>query len=215
MTFRRARILTERFPATVWLILLLAVVTARNVGADTTLVPAGSTWKYLDNGSNQRTAWRAPGFNDSAWHSGPAQLGYGDGDEATVVNCGPTAPNCNSNNFITTYFRRSFNLANPSAFSSLKLRLLRDDGAVVYLNGNEIRRDNMPTGSITYKTRAVTNLSAPAESTFVDTTISPNVLTHGTNLLAVEVHQVNRKSNDLSFDLELIGVSSGSVTLTR
>ena len=48
---------------------------------DTALTPAGSTWKYLDNGSNQGTAWQAIGFNDSAWPSGPAQLGYGDGDE--------------------------------------------------------------------------------------------------------------------------------------
>ena len=40
--------------------------------ADTTLVPAGATWKYLDNGSDQGTAWRATSFNDSTWPSGPA-----------------------------------------------------------------------------------------------------------------------------------------------
>ena len=53
-----------------------------------TYVPMGATWKYLDNGSNQGTAWRAPAFGDAAWASGPAQLGYGDGDEATVINGG-------------------------------------------------------------------------------------------------------------------------------
>src|SRR6476620_11534342 len=57
----------------------------------TTIVPAGSTWKYLDNGSNQGTAWRASGFGDGGWAQGPAQLGYGDGDEATVVSFGPNA----------------------------------------------------------------------------------------------------------------------------
>src|SRR5947209_5223858 len=69
--------------------------------AEDTLVPKGATWKYLDNGSDQGSAWRAPDFDDSSWKSGPAKLGYGDGDEATVVNCGPSAPACNKDNFIT------------------------------------------------------------------------------------------------------------------
>src|SRR5687767_9904937 len=51
------------------------------------LIAARSVWKYLDNGSDQGTAWRAPGFDDSDWESGPAELGYGDGDEATRVDC--------------------------------------------------------------------------------------------------------------------------------
>ena len=72
----------------------------------TTIVPAGSTWKYLDNGSNQGTAWRAAGFNDSSWSSGPAELGYGDGDENTVVGFGPDS----SNKYRTTYFRKTFNV---------------------------------------------------------------------------------------------------------
>ncbi len=90
--------------------------------ADTTLVPAGATWKYLDNGADQGTAWRAPAFNDSTWSSGPAQLGYGDGDEATTLGFGP---NSNSK-YITTYFRHSFNVSNASLFNGLTLRLLRD-----------------------------------------------------------------------------------------
>ena len=53
-----------------------------------TLVAAGSIWRYLDNGTNQGTAWRAAGFNDSTWASGPALLGYGHGDEATTVGFG-------------------------------------------------------------------------------------------------------------------------------
>ena len=55
----------------------------------TTFVARGATWKYLDNGTNQGTAWRATSFNDSTWASGPAELGYGDGDEATMVSYGP------------------------------------------------------------------------------------------------------------------------------
>ena len=44
----------------------------------TTLIPFGSTWKYLDDGSDLGTAWREPGFDDSSWSEGPAQLGYGE-----------------------------------------------------------------------------------------------------------------------------------------
>src|ERR1700704_3609930 len=67
------------------------------------LVPANAVWKYLDDGSNQGTGWTAVSFDDSAWLSGPAQLGYGDGDEATVIGFCPNA----MNRYITTYFRRT------------------------------------------------------------------------------------------------------------
>lgn len=91
-----------------WLVLAaLGVLPPDLWGQTTVLVPPGATWKYLDNGSDQGTAWRGPVFDDGSWSAGPAQLGYGDGDEATVVNCGPSFPACNSGNFITTYFRHS------------------------------------------------------------------------------------------------------------
>jgi len=61
-------------------------VTAR--GAETTLIAPGATWKYLDDGSDQGTAWSGRVFADGGWASGPAELGYGDGDEATVVSFG-------------------------------------------------------------------------------------------------------------------------------
>jgi acid phosphatase type 7 len=178
--------------------------------ADTTLVPTAAVWKYLDNGSDQGTAWRATGFNDSTWPSGPAQLGYGDGDEATTVGFGPDS----NNKFITTYFRRAFSVTNASAFNALTLRLMRDDGAVVYLNGVEVWRTNMPTGTIGFATLAPVAIAGADESTFVQTTLSPSLLVNGTNVLAVELHQSGGTSTDISFDLQLIG-SDGSASVTR
>jgi hypothetical protein len=178
--------------------------------ADTTLVPTGSVWKYLDNGSDQGTAWRAASFNDSTWASGPAQLGYGDGDEATTVGFGPDA----NNKFITTYFRRAFNVTNSSLFTNLTLRVLRDDGAVVYLNGVEVWRTNMPTGTVGFGTPASVAIAGADESTFVQTTISSSLLVSGTNVLAIELHQSGGTSTDVSFDLQLIG-SDGSASVTR
>ena len=163
------------------------------------IIPQGSTWKYLDDGSNQGTAWRAPSFDDSAWASGNAQLGYGDGDEATVISYGPSA----NNKYICYYFRKTFTVADPNANTGLKLSLLRDDGAVVYINGTEVVRSNMPSGVITYLTHASSTVAGSAEDEFNEFSISSSVLNQGDNVIAVEVHQRSGTSSDVSFDMKL------------
>jgi len=170
---------------------------------DTEGVPLGATWKYLDDGTDQGTAWRSPGFDDSAWASGTAELGYGDGDEATVVSCGPSAPLCNSNNHITTYFRHSFEVVDTLAYNRMKVRGLRDDGAVVYLNGTEVFRSNMPDGTIGYDTPALSSVGGADETVFHEQGMTPGLLVNGTNVLAAEIHQVAPASSDISFHLKL------------
>ncbi|GAB2947865.1 hypothetical protein GCM10027048_11060 [Hymenobacter coalescens] len=166
----------------------------------TPLLPAGSAWKYLDNGSDQGTAWQGAGFNDAAWAAGNTELGYGDGNEATVVSFGPSS----SNKFVTTYFRKTFTVGSLTGFTGVKLRLKRDDGAVVYLNGTEVHRSNMPSGPVAYNTFASATVDAANESTFFETVLPKSVLTAGTNTIAVEVHQDRVSSSDISFDLELL-----------
>src|SRR5438128_3388142 len=117
-----------------------------------TLVPAGAVWKFLDNGSDQGVKWRGTNFNDNTWRSGPAQLGYGDNDESTVVSYGPSS----SAKYITTYFRHRFLVPDASLYSNLILRVLRDDGAVVYLNSNEVYRANVAPGTISSTNRGLT-----------------------------------------------------------
>jgi acid phosphatase type 7 len=192
------------------LLLFLLVTASPPTWSQTTLVPAGSTWRFLDDGSDQGTAWRSPSFNDSAWASGTAKLGYGDGDEATVLGYGPNA----NAKYTTYYFRRSFNVSDPAALSALTLRVRRDDGIVVYLNGTEVHRDNMPAGTIGHTTRAST--AAPDDgATWQMATISAGALVAGTNVIAAEVHQVTGQSSDLGFDLELTGFGGGSAVVTR
>lgn len=164
------------------------------------LSPAGATWKFLDDGSNPGLAWKSSGFDDSAWAAGPAQLGYGDGDEATVVSFGPD-PNAKH---ITTYFRRSFSVSNAAEVDGLLLRLLRDDGATVYLNGTEVFRMNLPAASLLPGMTAELDLSGSDETTFVESLIDPRLLVDGSNWIAVELHQFDAQSADLSFDLELL-----------
>jgi RHS repeat-associated protein len=175
-----------------------------------TLLPQGASWKYLDNGSDQGTAWRSPSFNDSAWSSGAAQLGYGDGDEATVVSYGPD-PN---NKYITTYFRKAFTVTNPLAYQRLPLQLLVDDGSVVYLNGTEVLRTYLPTNtSITSATLTLEAMNEPEQARFSLYYLSPSLLVTGTNVLAVEVHQQGPTTADNSFDLALLG-QIGTTPLT-
>jgi hypothetical protein len=163
------------------------------------LVPPAAVWKHLDNGTNQGTAWRMPGFNDSAWASGGAQLGYGDGDETTVVSYGGNA----GNKYITTYFRRAFTVADPSTIHELRLALLRDDGAVVYINGTEVARMNMPVGTIGYLTLASFAVGDTNEDMFFEAMLDPCVLVPGTNVIAVEIHQSSPSSSDIGLDLML------------
>ncbi|MEY2410793.1 MAG: hypothetical protein QOF48_3463 [Verrucomicrobiota bacterium] len=164
-----------------------------------TLIASNSVWKYLDNGSNQGTNWAQPGFNDSTWASGPARLGYGGDGEITTVSFGP-----NSNaKYTTTYFRKSFVVLPGSVYTNLGFKLARDDGAVVYVNGREAYRDNMPTGSVIYTTFSAT--SASDEQSFFPTNIAINNLPTGPNVIAVEVHQTSLGSGDLGFNLEVKG----------
>ncbi len=165
--------------------------------SNTTLIARGANWKYLDNGSDQATAWRNAAFDDSSWSSGNAEFGYGDGDEVTTVGFGNNV----LDKYETTYFRKSFNVADPTSIRQLTLTMKRDDGAVVYLNGQEVARSNMPDGDIGFETLA----SGPAdETTYYEFNIDPALLISGANVLAVEIHQSATNSSDISFDADLI-----------
>jgi hypothetical protein len=166
------------------------------------LIHSTAEWKYLDNGSNQGTAWRSLGFDDSGWSNGVAELGYGDGDEATIINGGPGTNGLITT--ITTYFRHVFEVADKSGFSNLVLRLLRDDGGVVYLNGTEVFRSNMQPGPPSFTNFAASIVNVPQESEFYSTNVPLALLLNGPNVVAVEIHQGNDTSSDVSFNLELL-----------
>jgi hypothetical protein len=161
----------------------------------TTLIASNAVWKYLDNGSNQGTAWAQLGYNDAGWSSGPARLGFGGDGEATVLRGQPV---------VTYYFRRTFVVPPGVAYTNLAFNLVRDDGAVVWLNGREAYRSNMGTTVISYNTPAATAVSGTDEQTFFPTTLTVTNLPTGTNLVAVEVHQINNTSTDIGFNLELV-----------
>ncbi len=175
----------------------------------TTLVAEGATWRFLDTGVDPGATWTALAFDDSGWAQGPAQLGYGDGDEATVVGFGGDP----QDKHVTTWFRHAFSVADPAAFGELQLRVLHDDGAVVHVNGTEVGRYDMPAGPITSATLASVAIGGQEELTFDPLTVDPAVLVAGTNVVAVEVHQASPTSSDVSFALELVGLGAGTTLL--
>lgn len=179
------------------------IVTVTRPPAQRVLIKQGSEWKYWDKGTSLGTAWRASDYIDTAWAAGKAQLGYSvgspEGDEVTTVGYGGDA----NNKYITTYFRTSFTLADVASVTALTAKLLRDDGALVYLNGKELFRDNMPEGDVNFGTTAPSAVGGTDESTFFEHPCDISPLKDGLNVLAVEIHQSSASSTDLSFDLQL------------
>jgi len=173
---------------------LLVAAPCSSRAADT-FISFNDLWFYLDNGVDQGTVWRDPSFDDTAWSLGIAQFGFGEGDEFFELN-----PAINA-----AYFRTAFNVENAGTYSNLTVQMLRDDGAIVYINGVEVFRSNMPTGAVNYATRARFNIEAGDEFILAKRVVPANVLVNGNNVIAVEVHQADGGNGDMSFDFRLLG----------
>jgi uncharacterized repeat protein (TIGR01451 family) len=157
--------------------------------ANLTVFNSGSSWRYNNPCTDQGTAWRTlaspPAIN---WVNATGSFGYGRGESVTIPS-----------GFKTNYFLKTVNITNPASYSTFNFTYSYDDGAVVYVNGIEVKRSNMPSGTITYSTSASANnftvneiFSVPASSFVV-----------GNNVIAVEIHQNNTNSGDCFFDMSL------------
>jgi len=125
----------------------------------------GSEWRFEDSGIDLGTAWRGSSFNDASWSSGVGEFGFGQATTDTTVSFGDDA----SNKHTTTYFRNTFNV-DAENVTSVTLNVLRDDGIVIYLNGQEIGRDNI-SGDVNFQTFADSAIGGSAERTPISFTI--------------------------------------------
>ena len=171
------------------------------------LVGSGSTWKYRDNGVAPPAHWTTNAYDDAAWASGPARLGYGGDGETTIVGSGPDP----LNRYRTTWFRHTFTVTDPSVFDALRVELQRDDGAIVFLNGIELLRENLPSAEIAPSTLATIAIGGADEIAWRSLRVPSAALTAGVNVLAVEVHQAAPNSSDLGFDLRLFGLRHAAI----
>ena len=169
------------------------------------LIKMNDVWKYYDGGT-LASNWKSDSYNDSGWASGQAPLGYKMTGVKTTVSYGSDANRKNP----TTYFRKTINLdTTPSSSDIFQLNYQVDDGFVVYVNGQEAGRFNMPNGFITFNTFS----SSYAEDTPLTGTIdlSPTLFKSGSNTIAVEIHNNSYTSSDQYWDGELL-TSVGSTT---
>ncbi len=169
------------------------------------VIPSNSVWRYLAPATAPAATWRTNSFNDASWASGLSPLGYNGPkqnlDCATVLDDGVNP---------AAYFRHVFMAYKPWTVTGLVMNARLNDGAVIYLNGREAYRHNMPAGTITYDTLA----SASNPSTlWISALLATNGLLQGTNVVAVEVHQASVSSPDLVMDLSLTAQVSEQVPI--
>jgi hypothetical protein len=180
------------------------LVLSQEVGQQSnTLIELGSDWKFLDDGSDQGQPWKQQLFDDSTWSSGPAPLGYND-DPATELDFGDP-----DDRHITSYLRRNFTVNDPDGIATLTVKMQVDDSCLLFLNGVEMIRHNLPDGIITTDTLSSVSASPPEEADFHTYTLGAANLVAGQNAIAVEVHQSSRQSVDMRFDLELKATTPG------
>jgi lysophospholipase L1-like esterase len=185
--------------ATEWFTRIQTLITGTNQ-ITAALISAGATWSYSDTGTDLGTNWTQPSYDDSAWASATARLGYGEPVPETPISFGADSTNVNP----TTYFRTKFVVPWNENFTNLNFRLSQTGGAVVWLNGVEAYRTNLRAGPITYSTLATTNIGNENEYILFPTDLA-RTLKPGTNVVAVEVHQSALTNQNFGFDFELLG----------
>lgn len=183
----------------------------------TVLLPAASTWKYFTdsaglgasnivagNGGYSATNWKHPDFVDASWTSGAAPLGYRTNTTPANLNITTVIPfgASSTNKWVSSYYRSEFTIASASSVPGVTIRLKRDDGAIVYINGVEAWRQNFNAGVVVSGTTVATGAGDDGAA-FFTTTIPNTYLANGRNVVAVEVHQNSVGSSDIVFDLEL------------
>jgi hypothetical protein len=180
-------------------------------GGATTVIQVGDTWRYwkgLQAPAGAALAWTRRGYAETGWLSGQTGIGYGDGDDATVLAD-------MDDGYTSIYTRRAFNLASPEAAESLRLRIDYDDGFVVYLNGKEVARRNV-NGAIDVPMApdATANINHERGAFEpIDLSSFRTELLTGENILAFHVFNESLSSSDLSFIPELsITFASSSAT---
>lgn len=163
------------------------------------VVPRLSQWRWYYGSTAPATGWQGNAFDESAWSTGNAVLGFGSATVATNIDTFATT----ADRPRAAYFRKTFQVADSSKVVKLVLSSVANDGAVVYVNGQEVGRQNMPSGAISFTTYASSARSvATANATPFVIEVPASALVNGTNTIAVETHLNFRATTDVSFDLD-------------
>ena len=161
-----------------------------------TIFASGSTWKYYDKGSLDGKNWTSSSYSDTSWSSGEAIIGY------DYNNQHPDIVTETEGNRTCYYFRKIFTLdSTPAPTDEFTLDYIIDDGMVVYVNGVEAGRYNMPSGTPSYSTFATEYAHGNPDTGSMS--IAGSFFKKGTNVIAVEVHNNSTSSTDIMWDASL------------
>ena len=197
-----------------WLVLTCALSVSALAQQHITLIPVSHSWKYDFSNTDRTGQFQQTNFDDSTWASGPGLLGHDASHPFPYPDPLRTqfpfgASSCN-----TIYFRTHFDFPSNTLGAVLRATNYVDDGAVLYLNGHEVQRIRLPSGPITFNTRAA--ISNPEGQGNVTQFATTN-LVQGDNVLAVEVHQHDANDLDIIFGLSLIALlpEPGPIRITN
>lgn len=168
------------------------LITNSAIQAQSTVFDKGSSWSYDDKGVQLADQWKNSDFDISAWSSGNGPLGYGDPVTTTI-----TSP------LNAAYFTKDFTVNLSDLTATMELGVMRDDGIIVFLNGVEVVRDNMPAGTITYATLSSTTVDGANESIYNIFSIPKANFVQGVNRISIELHNRGASSSDLRMDAYL------------
>jgi len=200
--------------------------TSVGAGAGDVLIPfEASEWKYLTTSTGLSDSeiadgsmphpsynngdWKHPDFDDEIWADGQALLGYGRvNGRITRTEIPSSAGSIFDPKNVTAYFRKEFALSSPTEVARLNVSLIADDAAILYINGFEMGRFNLPAGNLDYNSVASGNNDDEGDPVSISYNVPAGVLREGMNVLAVEVHQSSATSSDFGVDVELSGVTS-------
>ena len=182
------------------------------------LVDFTNSWTY-DTDNLDGVNWKSAAYDDSGWPgSGPGLLWV---DTRGFVNSSiplPTLTQMPGNPattypYPTYYLRTHFSNTNASKGVSLEFTDYLDDGAVFYLNGNEIQRVRMPAAPTAILNATLASGYACSNSLDYGDAVCPDIwsvagdlatnLVVGDNVLAVEVHNYNSASPDITFGAQI------------
>lgn len=160
-----------------------------------TVVFSGQQWHYFVGTSQPPADWNQLGFDESGWSTGPGGFGYSDDDDETVID-----------KTLSVYIRIPFEVIDKSVIAEVVLSMDYDDGFVAYLNGVEVARAGVGTAGMPPAFNQPANIDHEAnlyrglapEGFEFDSRIVEQVLNNGTNVLAIEVHNRDINSSDMS-----------------
>ena len=169
------------------------------------IIKNGDQWNYYDSGYLKDNWFKNLDYRK--WKTGYSPLGYGDRLITTSINYGDDQDDKD----IIKYFTKKITIKDISKFKGFEIRLQRDDGAIIYINGKELYRDNMPEGHITHKTKSIQVVDTENEGLFFVKVFDSTIFKNGDNTISVQVHQCNTYSSDCIFSLEIYGHTNPNI----